>query len=66
MKKGTSDGMTSHQQNFADVFNTISGLSPVSIPTELTDGNTKNVESIKATAEYVCRQLSEEDSFIEN
>ena len=32
----------------------------------MTDGNTKNVESIWATAEYVCWKLAEDNQFIED
>lgn len=46
VKKDISDVLTSHQQQVADAFNTISGLLPIAILNELTDGNTENVESI--------------------
>lgn len=66
VRKDTTNSLTNHQQKVADVFYTLSGLSPVAIPNELTDGNTENAESIQQTAEYVCKQLAEEDEFTEN
>lgn len=66
VRKDTTNNLTIYQQKVADVFNTLSSLSPVSIPNEITDGNTENAKSIQKIAEYVCKQLAEDDQFIEN
>ena len=43
VKKYSSNDLTLHQQKVADVFNTISDLSPVEIPKTNNDGNTENL-----------------------
>ena len=66
VRTNTKNSLTSHQQKVADVFNIISNSSPTDIPTEVSDGNTETVATVKNNAEYACGKLGEDEVFTEN